>query len=679
MTAWLDRAWSWLGARWRVLFRRRTHRIQANDRGIFDPYVPLTSVKQLSQSYAPELEVNTFEPAEQPELMSSEQSPEKRGLVGFRLVVILLVTVLAIRLIDLQIVQGRENYSLAEGNRLKTELVPALRGLIYDRNGAPLVKNIPNFSVVLDLAEVPTKKADRAAYINQLSGVLSLDHNELTADIDKSRNLSQITLLDNLNRDRALALQLELNNHNLAGLSLVAVPVREYSADVPDLGHLLGYIGRTSAEDLKERPNLLPTSYVGKAGLEEQYDTTLQGVPGINTIEVDSRGRALRVVGSQPSTSGQSLILGLDSPLQQVASTALGASITANHATSGAAVVMDVNTGDVLAMVSAPSFDNNLFSDATKSHDRQAALSDPLSPLLNRAIAGQYPSGSTVKPTIAAAALQEGVVTAGTRFDTSQPITAGAQTFHDWKVHGMSDIKLAIAQSNDIFFYTIGGGHGSIGGLGVDRLDSYLRKFGFGQKTGIDLPGEKAGNVPTPAWKQKVQHDRWYLGDTYNLSIGQGGFLITPLQLADDIAAIANGGNLLQPKMVRSVVDNDGQSRDVAPVVNQANLVDPANIATVREGMHEAVQAGGTAHSILGQLPVDMAAKTGTAQTSASLSNTHAWFTAFAPFDQPQIAVAVVVEGGGEGFDVAGPVVRQIMEQYFHLPLTPIAPAAPTQ
>lgn len=394
-------------------------------------------------------------------------------------------------------------------------------------------------------------------------------------------------------------------------------------------------------------------------------------------MEVDSAGRALRVVGNQPSVPGQSLILSLDAGLQQATSSALNAAINANHAKSGAAVAMDPRTGEILSMVSAPSFDNNLFSVTGDAAARQAALTDPLSPLLNRAIAGQLPSGSTVKPLIAAGALQAGVVTASTKFDTSQPITAGPQTFHDWKTHGISDIKLAIAQSNDIFFYTVGGGHGPIGGLGIDRLDSYLQKFGFGSATGIDLPGEKAGNVPTPTWKEKTQHERWFLGDTYNLSIGQGGFLITPLQLSDAIGAIANGGTLYQPKMVKSVINSDGSTKDVAPIIKTQNVVDPGNIDTVRQGMRMADQPGGTAYFILGGLPFPMGAKTGTAQTSASLSNTHAWFTAFAPYDNPEIVVTVVIEGGGEGFDVAGPVVRQIVQQHFHLPLSPIVAAAP--
>lgn len=670
MTGWLDQLLAKL-AKW-----RRGRKIHASDSGIFDPYLPINSIKPLSENYEPPLETALSVAADPGEAYSSDRQPEKQGLMIFRLLVVMLAAVLCFRLISLQIVQGQQNYSLAEGNRLKTEPIPALRGLFYDRNGVALVKNVANYSVVLNVNELPAKATLEAEYIKKLATVLVLDEVELKKKITSARNLSQLTLADNLSRDQAMELQLKLNGAGLTGVSLLIAPVREYGADIPDLGHILGYIGKTTADDLKERPSLLPTSYVGKSGLELQYDELLQGTSGINTVEVDSLGRALRVVGNQPAVSGQSLILGLDSELQKVAANALKTSIEANHATSGAAVVMDTRTGDILAMASAPTFDNNLFSQSGDKAARSAALTDPLSPLLNRVIAGQYPAGSTVKPLIAAGALQAGVISASTKFDTAEPITAGAQTFTDWKKHGISDVKLAIAQSNDIFFYTIGGGRGTIQGLGIDRLANYLEKFNFGAKTGIDLPGEKAGNVPTPAWKQKVQHDRWYLGDTYNLSIGQGSFLITPLQLTSAITSIANGGTIFQPKLVKSVIGKDGQPREVAPAVKERGVVDSANIDTVRQGMRQTVQPGGTAYSILGSLPVTIAAKTGTAQTSASLTNTHAWFTAFAPYEVPEMAVSVVVEGGGEGFDVAGPVARQIIQQYFHLPLTPIVAGA---
>ncbi len=670
MRGYLDRIWDFLA-------KRLKPNIRSTDKGIFDPYVPIGSVKPLSDDYQPMVEAAEPVTGEPSEPLSTDQPPTKRALLVFRLLVIVFVAILAFRLIGLQIVQGQQNYSLAEGNRLKTEPIPALRGLFYDSHGTPLVKNVANYSVVLNLSELPTKTITKTAFLAQVASALSLDPAALDHQIATDRNFSQLTLLDNLSRDQAMNYELELNDRNLNGVSVETVPIRQYSPAVPDLGHLLGYIGKVSAADLASRPGILPTGIVGKAGLEQQYDQMLQGTPGITTLEVDSTGRAIRSVGNQPPQSGQSIVLSLDSDVQTIASSALQTAINLNHATSGAAVALDPRTGNVLAMVSAPSFDNNLFSQNGNKAAVQAALTDPLSPLLNRAIAGRYPSGSTIKPVIASGALQEGVVTANTKFDTSQPITAGPQTFHDWKQHGISDIKQAIAQSNDIFFYTVGGGHGSIGGLGIDRLDKYLQKFGFGSQTGIDLPGEAAGNVPTPAWKKKVQNERWFLGDTYNLSIGQGGFLITPLQLANAISAIANGGTLYEPKMVKSFIDSTGQSKDVPSVPRVSNIIDAANIATVREGMHQAVQPGGTAHFILGSVPIDMGAKTGTAQTSASLTNTHAWFTAFAPFQNPEIAVSVVIEGGGEGFDVAGPVVRQIIEQYFHLPLSPVTPALP--
>ena len=348
-------------------------------------------------------------------------------------------------------------------------------------------------------------------------------------------------------------------------------------------------------------------------------------------------------------------------------------SITKSGATNGAAVAIDVNTGDVLAMVSLPTFDNNLFSPTTDSAARQAVLQDPGSPLINRAISGQYPSGSTVKPFVATAGLATGVINANTKIDTSAAkIELGQWTFHDWKTHGTSDVKQAIAESNNIFFYSVGGGYKQIGGLGAERLAAWLTKFGFGQVTGIDIPGEQDGLVPTPDWKKKTKKESWYIGDTYNLSIGQGDLLVTPLQLARATAAIANNGQLLTPRLVKSSFSPASGQKDYPIRTTRDNLAPASALQVVREGMRQAVLSG-SARSFA-TLPVEVAAKTGTAQFDKAKEKTHSWFTAFAPYNNPQIAVTVIVEGGGEGYVVAAPVAKNIIEAYFKLPLTPIQP-----
>ncbi|MEX1051898.1 MAG: penicillin-binding protein 2 [Patescibacteria group bacterium] len=647
-------------------------RPRSSDTGIFDPYVPLGSLRQVGNEYQPELS-----PSSDIDQVSFEDvAVPKRDFTIFKLAAVLAVGILAFRLVLLQITQGQENFLLAEGNRLKTTPVLSARGLLYDRNGVALVQNVPSFSLVLRPSELPRSGADRQAAIARIANQLGLPEEELKKTVDENRNRESVILKDGLSREEALVSELKLEG--VSGVELATTPVRNYAA-IASLSHTVGYVGKVTADELEQRRELLPISYIGKTGVEKNYDRILQGIPGVETLEVDSAGRVIRSIGVQPAQVGRSLLLTLDVPLQQLAASALLDSITKNGATSGAAVVLDVRSGDVLAMVSAPYFDNNIFSPNGDPGIRQATLNDPQSPLLNRAVAGQYPSGSTIKPVIAAAALQEGVISEQTRIDTSEgKITVGQWTFPDWRVHGLADVRQAIAESNNIFFYTVGGGHGNIAGLGATRLGQYLRLFGFGERLGIDLTGEATGLVPTPDWKEQTKKEQWYIGDTYNLAIGQGDLLVTPLQLTAATAAIANGGTLYQPKTVKKYLATERVSaEDVANRIVRDNFINPQVLQIVREGMRRTVESG-SARSFAG-LPIEVAAKTGTAQFNVAKDRTHSWFTAFAPYHNPEIAISVIVEGGGEGFSVAAPVAKNIIEQYFHLPLTPIVPATPTE
>lgn len=643
---------------------------RSSDTGIFDPFLPIATVRK------PEDEQNFDRIAEDADPFFSEQVIQRRQFVPFKLVVFLIVSVVALRLTVLQITQGQANYQLAEGNRLKAESVTPARGLFLDRTGIPLVKNVPNFSVVLSPQEIPSKKELRDDFVSKIALALKIDRTEFEQTVTQTRSRDSVTLLEGLDRDTALSVELRLNG--VEGVDVVKTPSRQYSS-IPGLGHILGYTGKVDEEDLKQRDDLLPTSLVGKTGLEQTYDQELQGRPGIETLEVDSIGRKIRSVGVQPAKPGQTLVLTFDAGVQEVAAKALQEAITKNGATSGAAIALDPRNGDILAMVSAPFFDNNIFSRTVDQEQRKAVLANPLSPLINRAISGQYPSGSTIKPVVAAAALQEKVITPTTKIDTSEgKITIGQWTFPDWKTHGVADVKQAIAESNNIFFYTLGGGHKNIGGLGVERLANYLEKFGFGKVTGVDLPGETKGLVPRPDWKKKIKKESWYIGDTYNLAIGQGDFLVTPLQLTRATAAIANGGTLYQPKFVKSFLSSDEtETKDLAPKRQSENIVNPDVLSVVRDGMRQTVLSG-SARSF-SALPIPIAAKTGTAQFSVGKEKTHSWFTSFAPYGNPEIVVSVIVEGGGEGFSVAAPVAKNIFEQYFRLPLTPITPAVVTE
>lgn len=666
------------------LFRIKRSLVRPSDRGIFDPFLPITSLKRIENEFQADYELadqkNDYRNTGTGTVdnLGYEESIEAPpAFLGFRLITVVIALALGWRLVGLQITKGAENFSRAEGNRLETQPTLAPRGLLYDRKGIPLVQNQPSFSVVFRPAEYPRAESDREAFIGRLATVLARSPEEVKQRIESSLRRDQIALEEGIDRNRALSLELRLAD--LTGVTLEKAPSRYYS-DVPGLGHLVGYIGKVTAEDLKKRPDLLPTAFVGKSGVEASYDEYLQGIPGAETLEIDALGRAIRPIGSRPPTAGKSLVLGLDSDLQRVTAQALGEAIQKNNATSGAAVALDVRTGDVLSMVSFPTFDNNIFSSAVNPSDRQRVLTDPGAPLINRAIAGQYPSGSTIKPFVAAAALAEKTISDSTVLDTSEgKIVVGQTTFSDWKTHGRTAVRQAIAESNNIFFFALGGGYKQIPGLGIDRLKNYLERFGFGSPTGIDLGSgsETKGLVPSPDWKRKVKKENWFLGDTYNTSIGQGNLLVTPLQLTRATAAIANGGTLYKPRMVKTILGAGNEvSQDLVPVVDRSSVVDGSILTVVREGMRQTVVSG-SARSF-NVLPVEVAAKTGTAQTSKSKDKTHSWFTAFAPYAAPEIAISVIVEGGGEGFAVAAPVARNIIERYFGLPLTPIVPAPPS-
>jgi penicillin-binding protein 2 len=575
---------------------------------------------------------------------------------------ILVLGILLAQLLRLQIAQGAFNRLLAEGNRLRSREVAAPRGLIYDAQGKVLAKNKASYDLALYPLDLPRNRQEREKFLETLSGIIQIPYPEIVDKVNQ-RGISSydpIILKENIDRDTALLLQVK--TINLPGVVIIKRPVREY-ADYQGLGHILGFVGKMTEEDLKENPGYKPFYEIGKEGIEASYETYLRGNPGILEIEIDSRGREQREVKETLPDPGHNLTLSLDAELEDVLTKSLGAEVRALHTTGGAAVAINPQTGEILALTSFPTYDNNLFTRLTSKEEYEALLSDANRPLFNRAIAGTYPSGSTIKPVIAAAGLQEGVITANTTINDPGEIKIGNYIYPDWKAHGLVDVRKAIAVSCNVFFYSVAGGWDKIKGLGIAKVDEYLKKFGFGSQTGIDLPGEAAGLVPDPAWKEKNKHEMWYLGDTYHLGIGQGDFLVTPLQLATAYAAIANGGELLKPHLVTKITDQDGREIFVAKKeIIRDNFVDKANIQIVREGMREAVTSGSA--QLLNGLPVAVAAKTGTAQFGAE-GKTHGWEAAFAPYNNPQIVIIVLIEGGGEGYSSAGPVVRDVLNWYF--------------
>jgi penicillin-binding protein 2 len=505
-----------------------------------------------------------------------------------------------------------------------------------------------------------------------------------------------VTILDLLDSDRAFDIAEE--SYRLPSVRVTEVPVRDYVyGDL--LSHVLGFMGPIPAaaeEDYRAQGYSNPNERVGLNGLEYSYQRELRGLPGYKNVEVDILGREIRTVGEVADpVPGLNLALNLDIRLQKVMADQLQAAMDTAEAPWGAAIAMEPKTGAILGMVSLPSYNNNIFAERI-NEDYLALEQDERRPLINYAIGGLYPPGSTFKLVTSTAALAEGVVEPDTTIVDSGPIylpnryapndASLAQEFVSWNhklgiVHGALNVVRAIALSNDIFFYIIGGGYPptKFEGLGQKRLADWTKLFGYGDPTGIDLPGEVGIDVPNDQWKRQLYAESWTTGDSYNMAIGQGFMLATPLQVLVSTAAVANGGTVYRPQIVRQIIDaNGGLQRDFEPIVARQLPVDPEDIALVREGMREAVnEAGGTAYAAKLD-DVEVAGKTGTAEFCEYIPEkedcrrddednlpTHAWFTAFAPFDNPEIAVTVFVYDGGEGSATAAPVAKAILEDYF--------------
>lgn len=571
----------------------------------------------------------------------------------------LLLFFLTTRLVNLQITRGTIFQVLAKGNRVETKLVVPPRGVILDRNGKTLAKNIPVYVLNVYPAQLPKTRADRETLYEAVSQIVGIEKEEIVRQLDEGglRSLEPVTLKTNIDRDTALLWQVQLGP--LSGVSINQIPIRSYELG---LSHILGYVGMVTDKDLQTRPDIRSSSLVGKTGIEAVYDSYLQGQEGREEVEVDSVGQIQRIVSNEPALPGNSLQLYLDKDLQEVMANALREGLQKANKTKGVTLALDPRTGGVLGMVSLPSYDNNLFIERGKNTERQAIFDNQDQPLFNRAIAGNYPPGSTIKPLWSIAGLTEKNITESTDIITPAEITIGNSVFPDWKAHGHANVKKAIAESNNIFFYALAGGYDKIKGLGPNKLKDYANRFGLGQETRIDLIGEGTGLVPDPEWKKKKKKSAWYTGDSYNMAIGQGDLLVTPIQMAQAIGAIANGGKLLSPRVVKEIsnhADQPIQSLDPPNINKEVAEVDILRI--VREGMRQTVTEG-TARP-LADIPMPIAGKTGTAQFEVK-GQTHAWFVGFAPYDNPSIVLVVLIEGAGDSFEHAVPIAKKIFSWY---------------
>ncbi|MEK7578170.1 MAG: penicillin-binding protein 2 [Patescibacteria group bacterium] len=597
---------------------------------------------------------------------------KEAGIFIIFIIAIMILVLFLGKVFWLQIWQGDYYIQKASNNSVRFYYTQAPRGIIYDRNNKALALNIPGFNLLIIPADLPKRKEGLDDWTRQISKILGKDYAEVSNFIKKlNKNSTEPTSLD-LNLDQATLIELEPHLPDLSGLFISKETKRDY-LEGPYFSHLIGYTGKVSTDDLKADSYYSLLNFIGKNGLEAQYEKELRGGPAKIAVSVNSNNTVLKTLVAKEAQPGNNLILNIDGDLQRLLTDALYAKMIQTNAPGAAAVVLDVKSGKILSLVSLPNFDNNIFNKSLVNKTYQELLNNKNRPFFNRAISGFYPAGSTIKPFVAAAALAENTIDPNYKIDDtlgyiSIPNEYNPEityVFHDWRPQGFVDMRRALAISANVYFYEIGGGYKNIKGLGIARIEKYLKLFGFGPPIGIDLPGEIGGLVPNPAWKKAVKKENWYTGDTYNVSIGQGDVIITPLQLAAAMAAIANGGTLWRPKLALKITDSDNNtSEEFKPEIIRTNLINNDKLEIVREGLRDAVTEG-TVY-FLKDLPIKVAGKTGTAQVYSNLNKkTNAWFAGFAPYEDPQIALSIIIEGAGEGSTAAVPVAKEVFQWYY--------------
>ena len=582
------------------------------------------------------------------DLETLDSSISSWRLLMLSIIMVIVFGLMTARLFKLSVIESERNLALSNGNRVMAKSIHAQRGIIYDRQGRVLVRNIPAFRLF--------KSASCQA----------------TGDLRWGEPKEYCSGYKLISRDEALSLEAK---GDAESKRLEVDSLRQYIyKDL--LAHVLGYTGELTPgelEILSKPKNYILGDRLGRTGIEEQYEDTLRGVDGKEMYEVDSSGNILRELGKLAPVDGKPVNLSIDIDIQKEAFDALGDN-------KGMVVISDPRNGEVMAMVSKPSFDPNVFTVEDKDNTASKLFTDEKNtPLVNKAISSLYPPGSTFKLVVASAALETGTITAKTTVIDNGEIVLNGYRFPNWffkqygKTEGAVNVVAALKRSNDIFFYKVAGD------LGLSNLVLWEKKFGLGEKTGIDLPNENPGLVPDEEWKQKVMREKWYLGDTYHLGIGQGYLLTTPLQVLNWTNVIANNGEIIKLHLARA-----GEAR-LAPT----KIMTSDNAKIVREGMIEACQENGTAYPLIGfkvgfseklkaridgdnfidtkdgKVGVTIACKTGTAEYGDPKGKTHAWFTMFAPAYAPEISITVLVESGGEGSTVAAPIAKKVLEGWY--------------
>ncbi len=564
---------------------------------------------------------------------------------------------------QLQIIQGEKYQVRAEGNRVSFLPLPAARGLIFDSDGRQLVDNIASTDLVIDPGALPTEE-NETPLVEKLPALLEVEPGVVVEALRRARSEQKIIpVAKALPHEQVIVIEGELNN--LPGVRLISSSVRKYEY-APAMSPVLGYTSPVTAEEIEARNDLGLTDITGKSGIEYQQDQLLRGVRGARLVEVNAAGQAQKEVGEEAAKKGADIYLTVDAELQQyiydrLADRSIKIEEEGGERQAGAVVAIDPRSGAVRALVSYPAYDPNVFSQPFLKNEAGRYFRDDLRPLFNRAISGVYPPGSIIKPMLAAGGLQEGTISSSSTIESTGGINIGPWSFPDWKAggHGTTNVTKAIAESVNTFFYLLVGGNETKAGMGVYKANEYLEQFGWGDKTGIDLPGEVKGLLPTPEWRQEVKGEKWYVGDTYHFSIGQGDVLATPLQVATATAGVANRGTIYRPYLMKAYQRPD-QEKTAEPDDSRSVAIKQAYLDVVASGMRQAV-TGGSAR-FLSQMSIDLAGKTGTAQIGGEDDLTHAWFTSFGPIEEPELVITVMLEKGGKGDVDAVPVAGDIWQ-----------------
>ncbi len=587
---------------------------------------------------------------------------ENYRLKILQLIVVMIIVVLLSRLAYLEIAQGAEFRREADNNRIRVMPITAPRGLFYDRNGVPLVSNQPGFTVAL----MPVAGPITDDVIDRLAGYLGIKPAEIRQKLNQRDNpLAPVRIKDNVGPE--VVTKIEEHRGDLTGVVIEIQSVRKYLYNEL-AAHLFGYVGEISESELaaKKAAGYKSGDLVGKAGLEAVWDKDIRGVDGGTQEEVDVAGRPVKMLGRKEPVPGSSLVLTIDAKLQKAAEKAMDEQLNYlqkrlgnAHAKAAAAIAMNPRTGEILAMVSRPAFDPNLFNGGISAKNWKAINDNPFDPMANRVIEGEYPPGSTFKIVTGAAALELGKVTPEEKILDTGSYRGKGNALNE--VLGWLDFRTALAKSDNVYFYQMGER------VGIDNLEKYARLFGLGARTGINLRGEASGLVANRQYKEKVYKEDWYLSETLDAAIGQGFQLVTPLQAATVMSEVANGGHRYRPYLVSRVVALDGSTiKEFGPEELGQVPISARNLGLIRDGLHDVALPGGTADYVFQGFPISIAGKTGTAENPHG--DDHGWFVAYAPYDNPTIVVAVVVEQGGFGSDAAAPIARKIMEAAFNLP-----------